>query len=85
MPADDRFRLDNYQRIPPARPSHSQDRPEEPIQRVQRRPGLFPLQDSHLLAKGEDLDSDVSAALEEDVGGGNQGEDKWQHGLLVLT
>jgi hypothetical protein len=33
-----------------------------------------------LLAKGEDFDSDVRAALEEDAGGGNQGEDKRQHG-----
>jgi hypothetical protein len=37
------------------------------------------------LAKGEDFDSDVSAALEKDASGGNQVEDKWQHGLLVLT
>jgi hypothetical protein len=33
-----------------------------------------------LLAKGEDLNSDVRAALEEHAGGGNQGKDKWQHG-----
>jgi hypothetical protein len=46
---------------------------------------MFPLQDSHLLAKGEDVDSDVSAALEKDAGGGNQAEDEWQHGFLVLT
>jgi hypothetical protein len=38
-----------------------------------------------LLAKGEDLDSDVSAALEKDAGDGNQGEHEWQHGFLVLT
>jgi len=37
------------------------------------------------LAKGEDFDSDVSPALEEHAGGGNQGEGEWQHGLLVLT
>jgi hypothetical protein len=37
------------------------------------------------LAKGEDLDSDVSAALEEHAGGGNQIEHEWQHGFLVLT
>jgi hypothetical protein len=71
MPTDDRFQLDNYQRIPPATPSHPQYCPEEPIQRAQRRPGPPPLQDSHLLSKGEDFDSDVSAALEEDAGGGN--------------
>src|SRR5215469_2476486 len=85
MPADDRFGLDDYQRILPARPTRPQYRPEEPIQRAQRRPGPSPLQDSHLLAKGEDFDSDVSAALEKDASGGNQAEDKWQHGLLVLT
>ena len=85
MPADDRFGLDDYQRIFPARPSRPQDRPEEPIQRAQRRPGPPPLQDSHLLAKGEDFDSHVSAALEKDASGVNQAEDKWQHGLLVLT
>ena len=84
MPTDDCFGLDDYQRIPLTRPSRPQDRPEEPIQRAQR-PGPSPLQDSHLLAKGEDFDSDVSAALEENAGGGNQGEDEWQHGLLVLT
>jgi len=38
-----------------------------------------------LLAKGKDLESDLSAGLEEDAGGGNQGEDEWQHGLPVLT
>jgi hypothetical protein len=47
--------------------------------------GRFPLQHGHLLAKREDFDSDVSAALEEDAGSGNQGEDGWKHGLLVLT
>jgi hypothetical protein len=37
------------------------------------------------LAKGEDFDSDVNAVPEEDAGSGNQGEDEWKHGLLVLT
>src|SRR5215469_6166320 len=45
-------------------------------------PRRWILQDSHLLAKGEDFDRHVSAALEEDASGGNQGEDEWQHGLL---
>jgi hypothetical protein len=37
-----------------------------------------------LLAKCEDFDSHVSAALEEDSGSGNQGEDGWKLGLLAL-
>jgi hypothetical protein len=71
MPIDDRFGLDDYQRILPARPGGPQDRPEQPIQRAQRRPGPSPLQDGHLLAKSEDFDNSVSAALQEDAGGGN--------------
>jgi hypothetical protein len=33
-----------------------------------------------LLAKGEDFDSQVRAALKEDAGGGNHGEEEWHHG-----
>ena len=85
MPTDDCFGLDDYQRILPARPSRQQDCPEQAIQGAQRWLGPFPLQHGHLLAKREDFDSDVSAALEEDAGSGNQGEDGWKHGLFVLT
>jgi hypothetical protein len=38
-----------------------------------------------LLTKGEDFDSNVRAALEEDTGGGNQGEDKKAARTTVLT
>jgi len=38
-----------------------------------------------LLTKGEDFNSDLSTGLEEDAGGGNQGEDEWQHGLPVFN
>lgn len=72
MPTDNRFGLDDYERISPARPGRSQNRPKKPIERAQGRSGPFPLQDGHLLAKCEDFDSDISAALEEDAGRGNQ-------------
>ena len=85
MPADDRFRLDNEERIFSARPGSPQDCPEEPIQKAQLRPRPFPFQNGHLLAKGKDLDSDVRTTLEEDAGGSNQGDDNWQHGPPVLT
>jgi hypothetical protein len=84
LPGDDRLRLYDQQRIRPPGPSLSQERPEEPINRAQWRPGPPPLQDSHLLAKGEDFESNVSSALQEDASGSNQGKDQWQHGLLVL-
>jgi hypothetical protein len=35
-----------------------------------------------LLAKREDFDSDISTALKEDGGSGNEGEDEWQHYLF---
>ena len=81
MPTHDRFRLDDYQRILPARPNRPQDGPEQAIHRAQGRPGPFPLQHGHLLAKREDFDSDISTALEKDAGSGDQGEDEWQHGF----
>ena len=85
MPTDDRYRLDNEEHILPARPGRPQDCPEEPIQKAQLRPRPFPLQNGYLLAKGEDLYSDVRTALEEDARGSNQGEENWQHEPPVLT
>jgi hypothetical protein len=38
-----------------------------------------------LLTKGEDFDSDVRAALEEDARRDDQGENELEHGFLVLT
>jgi hypothetical protein len=67
MPTHYRFGFDDYQRVPPARPRPSQDRPEEPIEGPQRRSWPFPLQDGDLLAKREDFDSDIGSGLEEDT------------------
>jgi len=38
-------------------------------------------QDGHLPTEGQDFDSDISAGLEEDAGGCDQGEGAWQHGF----
>jgi len=43
------------------------------------------IQGSHLLAKGEDFNSDSVRLWKKTRAGGNQGEGEWQHGLLVLT
>ena len=67
MPTHNRFRLDDCQRVPPARPRPSQDRPEEPIEGPQSRSWAFPLQDGDLLAKRKDLDGDIGSGLEEDA------------------
>jgi hypothetical protein len=50
---------------------------------VQRRSGPPAFQHRHLLAKGENFHSDVRAAMEKDSDGGDQGEDEWQHGLVL--
>src|SRR5215471_11674702 len=55
VPGDDRLRLSDQQRICPPRPSLSQEHPEEPINRAQRRPGPPPLQDSHSADEGRGL------------------------------
>jgi hypothetical protein len=38
-----------------------------------------------LLTKGEDFDSDIRTALEEDAGSSDQDEYASEHGLLVVT
>ena len=63
MPTDDRFRLDNEERILPARPGRPQDCPEEPIQKAQSRPRPFPLQNGHLLTKGANVFSAIFRSL----------------------
>jgi len=54
MPTDDGFGSYDMQRVAPARPGTSQERPEKPIKTIQSRFGPFPLQDGDLLAKRED-------------------------------
>jgi hypothetical protein len=75
MPTYYRFGLDDYQRVAPAGPSRSQNRPEEPIERAQRRSRPFPLQYGELVAECDDFDSNVRACLERDANCGNQGEE----------
>src|SRR5690242_10382995 len=73
MPTHYRFGLDDYQRVAPAGPRCTQDRPEEPIERAQRRSWPFPLQDGELLAECDDLDSKLSTCLEVDTNRGKHG------------
>jgi len=83
MPTHYRFGFDDYQRIAPARPARSQDHPEKPIERPQWRSWPFPLQHCDLLPKREDFDSNISTALEEDTGRGNQGQENRNHGIII--
>jgi hypothetical protein len=80
MPTNYRFGLDDYQREAPARPDCSQHRPEEPIERTQRRSRPFPLQDGKLVTECDDFDSKVSTCLEEDTNRGTHGEENRNHG-----
>ncbi len=62
MPTDDGLRLDDDQRLAPARPQAREDDPKNPIDHPKRWPRPFPLQDSYLLAKNEYLCVECRAA-----------------------
>ena len=85
MPTDDGFGFYDMQRVAPARPCTSQERPEQPIKTIQSRFGPFPLQDGDLLAKREDFDRNISTTLEEDTGRGNQGQEKSNHAIIISS
>ncbi len=53
VPTDNGLRLDDDQRLAPARSQAREDDPENPIDHPKRWPRPFPLHDSHLLAEGE--------------------------------
>ena len=67
MPADDRLRLDDQKHISPAGPGVSQNRPEQAVQKVERRPGPFPFEDAQLLAKRQDFQCHVGAVAAEEA------------------
>jgi hypothetical protein len=51
MPGHDGFRFHDDQGLGPTRPQLAERNPKQPIAAVQFGTGLFPLQDSELLAK----------------------------------
>ena len=85
MPADDRLRLDDQKHISPAGPGVSQNRPEQAVQKVQRRPGPFPFEDAQLLAKRQDFQRHVGAAAEEGAGRSKQCEHEGKHGFTCFN
>src|SRR5690349_6892009 len=84
MPTYYRFGLDDYQRVAPAGPRCAQDRPEEPIERAQRRSRPFPLHDGELVAERDDFDSNVSTCLEEDPNRGGERDENRNHGITAI-
>lgn len=61
MPGHHGFRLDHDQRFGPALPQLAEHNPEEPIEAIQFRAGLLPLEDSELLAKSDGFQSEFVA------------------------
>jgi len=62
-----------------------QSRPEKPVERVQRGPRLFSLEDRDLLSEGENFKGGVASTPEEDAGGGQEHENVFNHELTVVT
>jgi hypothetical protein len=72
MLADDGFWFHQHEDVGPAGPTAAQGGPEEPVERVQRRPRSFPLENGDLLSQGENFEGGLAAIAEEDADGGNE-------------
>ena len=72
MPADNGFWFHDHEDVGPARPELSQGDPEEPIHPAQAGARPLPLEDCHLLAKGEDFEGGVTATADEDADCGKE-------------
>ena len=81
MPADDSFGLDDDEYLGLARPDAMQGNPKQPVERVQRRPRPFPLENSHLLSQGKNFQGGVAATSEEDTNGLKERGDENRHGI----
>ena len=53
VPADDRLGPDDDKGVLPTWPQAEREEPEHAVERTKPRPWSFPLQDRHLLAKGD--------------------------------
>ena len=84
MPTNCRFGLDDYQRVQPARPNSSRNRPEEPIERPQGRSRPLPLHHRELLAERDDFGGNLSACLEEDTNRGKHGNENGSDGIIAI-
>jgi hypothetical protein len=65
MPGHNGFRFHNDQGLGPTRPQLAERNPKQPIEAVQFGTGLFPLQNSELLAKSSGLQSEFVARHEQ--------------------
>ncbi len=70
VPADYGIGFHHDENVGPTRPDSPQADPEQPVQAMQSRSRPFPLEDGELLPQGEDLQSSVPPAAEEDSQGG---------------
>ena len=85
MPLDDRGRLDDDQRVAPARSGTREQHPEPAVDIGQ--PGSFdgPLDDPELVAEGKDLDRQLAPRPEQGECREEQGADDVQHGSAAWS
>jgi hypothetical protein len=68
----------------PTPPDTAQGGPEQPVQRIQPGPRLFPLEHSDLLPEGEDFQRGVTPTPEEYPGCRQEGYDEFEHVLHLV-
>ena len=85
VPSDDCLRLHDDQYVSPSKPQALQSRPEKPVERVQRWPRPFSLENRDLLSESKNFKCGVASTAEEDAGGGQEYENVFDHELTVVT
>ena len=87
MPGNNGFRFHNDQGLDPTGPQVTERNPKQPIEAVQFGTGLFPLQNSELLAKSSSFQSKFVTRHEQgpDVSDHRVGERNHQSDLISLT
>ena len=85
MPSDHGLGFDDDQDVVPGRPEPAERYPKQPILDAQPRARILSLQYAELLAKGQDLEAEAVTGTEEGAEGGEETQEKWNHGLGFMA
>ncbi len=85
MPGGNGLWFDDDQDVAPCRPEPAEQYPKQPILDVQPRARILSLEDAYLPAKGQDLQAEAIARTKEGAQGGEERQEKWNHGLGFIA
>ncbi len=85
MPGRHSLGFDDDQNVVRCRPEPAEKYPRQPILDAQPRARRLSLEYAKLLAKRQDFKSEAVAGTKEGAQGGEESQDKWNHGLGFIA